>query len=71
MAIKVFESVDTLGAHFNGEVFRSVEDDTLFVFDKRHNAWLRYRWTRGKREVRFVEEFEGGLPLVTQIYPAL
>lgn len=71
MAIKAFDSVEALGDWFQNEVFRAVSDDTLFVYDKRRNAWFRYRWTRGKREIRFVEEYTDALPIVTQIYPAL
>lgn len=71
MHIKGFDSVNALGEYYGGEVFRSVADDMLFVFSARQNIWLRYRWTRGKREVRFVGEHLDELPLVTQIYPQL
>jgi hypothetical protein len=69
MPIKTFDSVQALGEWYGGEVFRSISDDTLFVQDRREYRWYRYRWTRGKREVKFVEEHEDALPLVTQIYP--
>lgn len=70
MPIKTFESVEALGEWFDTEVFRSISDDSLLVQDKREHRWYRYRWTRGQREVKFVEELAGDLPLVTQIYPA-
>jgi hypothetical protein len=69
MAIKTFESVEALGEWFGSEVFRAVADDTLFVYDKRDNRWVRYAWTRGQREIQFVEEYTGALPIVTQVYP--
>jgi hypothetical protein len=67
--IKTFDSVQALGEWYKTEVFRSISDDTLFVQDTREHRWYRYRWTRGKHEVKFVEEHTGALPLVTQIHP--
>jgi len=69
LAIKTFDSLAALGDYCGGEVFRSMDDDTLFVFDSRQYRWLRYRWSQGRRELRFVEEVLGGLPIVTQVYP--
>ncbi len=69
MSIKTFDSLADLGDYYSSEVFRSMDDDTLFVFDNRQYRWLRYRWSQGRREVRFVEDVTGGLPIVTQIYP--
>lgn len=69
MPIKTFDSVADLGDYYSSEVFRSMDDDTLIVYDNRQYRWLRYRWSQGRREVRFVEELSGGLPIVTQIYP--
>ncbi len=69
MPIKSFDSLAELGDYFDSEVFRSIDDDTLFVFDNRQYHWLRYRWSQGRRELRFVEEVAGGLPIVTQAYP--
>lgn len=69
MAIKTFGSLSDLGDYYRGEVFRSIDDDTLFIFDSRQYRWLRYRWSQGRRELRFVEEVVGGLPIVTQVYP--
>ncbi len=69
MPIKTFDSVAQLGRAFDSEVFRSINDDTLFVYDTREHSWYRYRWTRGQREVKFVEQHAGALPIVTQIYP--
>jgi hypothetical protein len=67
--IKTFDNVQSLSEWYDAVVFRSISDDTLFVEDTREHRWYRYRWTRGKREVKFVEEYEGALPLVMQIYP--
>ena len=69
MPIKTFDSIAVLSEYYSSEVFRCIDDDTLFVFDNRQYRWLRYRWSQGKREVRFVEEVSDGLPIVTQIYP--
>lgn len=69
MPIKTFDSIADLGDYYCSEVFRSMDDDTLFVFDSRHHRWLRYRWSQGRREVRFVEVTTDGLPIVTQAYP--
>lgn len=71
MHVKGFDSVTALGKYYGGEVFRSIADDRLFVYNSRQNVWLCYRWTRGKREVRFVGEHPGELPLVAQVYPRL
>lgn len=71
MVIKSFDSVKALGDRFGSEVFRDISTDLLFVYDKGHNTWYRYRWTPGKREITFDGEIQGELPLVTQIYPAL
>jgi hypothetical protein len=69
MPIKTFDNIQALSEWYDAEVFRAIGDDTLFVQDKREHRWYRYRWTRGKREVKFVETCEGALPLVMQIYP--
>lgn len=71
MAIKGFDSVAALGGYYDGEVFRAIADDTLFVYDRGQNVWLRYRWTQSRREVRFVETFRDPLPIVTQIFPEI
>jgi len=49
MPIKTFDSIADLGDYYCSEVFRSMDDDTLFVFDSRHHRWLRYRWSQGRR----------------------
>jgi hypothetical protein len=67
--IKTFDNIQSLSEWYDAIVFRSISDDTLFVEDMREHRWYRYRWTRGRREVKFVEEHEGALPLVMQIYP--
>ena len=69
MPIKGFDTVEALGEHFAGEVYRGVGDETLFVFDSVANCWHRYRWTRGKREIRYLGPLATDLPLVVQIYP--
>lgn len=67
--IKTFDSVELLGERFESEVFQDVSDDSLFVYRRADNTWYRYRWTSGKREIRFVEETSGELPIVVQVYP--
>ncbi len=67
--IKTFDNVELLGNSFQSEVFQDVTDDDLFVFRKVDNLWYRYKWTSGKREIRFAEEISGELPIVVQIYP--
>ena len=69
MAIKTFDSVEALGERFDSEVFKDVSADTLYVYDRLHNHWCRYRWTAGKREIAFDGEVSGELPLVTQVWP--
>ncbi len=67
--IKTFDTVEMLGDTFDSEVFQDVSDESLFVFRKTDNTWYRYRWTSGKREIRFSEEIGGELPIVVQVYP--
>ena len=67
--IKTFDSVAMLGDQYESEVFRDISDESLFVYSRVNNAWYRYRWTSGNREVRFVEEIDGELPIVVQVYP--
>ena len=69
MYIKAFDSVQNLGARYDSEVFQDVTDKSLFVYDRVNNVWLKYRWTSGNREIRYVGRHEDGLPIVTQIYP--
>lgn len=69
MVIKTFDSVAMLGQRFDSEVFQDISDESLFVFRRADNTWYRYKWTSGKREIRFVEEIGGELPIVIQIYP--
>ena len=71
MVIKSFDTLRALGKRFDSEVFRDIGDGTLFVYDRTRNTWYRYRWAQGKREITFVEELQGELPLVVQIYPEL
>ena len=67
--IKTFDSVDILGDSLQSELFQDITDESLFVYRKLDNAWYRYQWTSGKREIRFAEEISGELPIVVQIYP--
>ena len=67
--IKTFESVEMLGERFESEVFQDISDESLFVYRRADNTWYRYRWTSGKREIRFAEEITGELPIVVQVYP--
>lgn len=67
--IKTFDSIDALGERFESEVFQDVSDESLYVYWREDNAWYRYRWTSGQREIRFEEEISGELPIVVQVYP--
>jgi hypothetical protein len=67
--IKAFDSIDALGERFESEVFQDVSDESLYVYSRADNAWYRYRWTSGRREIRFVEQLTGELPIVVQVYP--
>lgn len=67
--IKTFDSVSMLGERFESEVFQDISDESLYVYRRADNSWYRYRWTSGKREIRFVEEITGELPIVVQVYP--
>jgi hypothetical protein len=69
MVIKAFDSVESLGKRFDSEVFQDISDETLYVYHRADNAWYRYRWTSGRREIRFVEQNAGELPIVVQVYP--
>lgn len=67
--IKAFDSIEALGERFESEVFQDVSDESLYVYWRANNTWYRYRWTSGQREIRFVEEMSGELPIVVQVYP--
>ena len=70
MAIKTFPSLKTLAENFDGVVYRDTLDDSLLVQDVVNNVWHRYRWTQGKREIKFWETLLGGeLPIMVQEYP--
>ncbi|HRW04552.1 MAG: hypothetical protein KDE53_10960 [Caldilineaceae bacterium] len=72
MAIRSFHSLKALADHFDGVVYKDTDDDSLLVHEVMNNAWHRYAWTHGKREIKFVESLMGGeLPLLIQVYPAL
>ncbi len=69
MVIKTFDSIEALAQRFDSEVFQDISDETLYVYRRADNAWYRYRWTSGRREIRFLEQCTGELPLVVQVYP--
>ncbi len=71
MAIKTFPSLAGLAARFDGTVFQSIDGDALLVHDRMRSTWYAYRWTKGQREIVFVRQVEGELPIMVQIYPAL
>jgi hypothetical protein len=69
MAIKGFDSLQSLSEWYDGEVFQDISSDQLYVYDRRHNRWLHYKWSSGRREIMYVQQVNGDLPLVTQVYP--
>jgi hypothetical protein len=70
MPIKIFTSLPDLAEHFDGVVYRDTGNDTLLVQDEMHNVWHRYRWTQGRREIKFWETLMGGeLPIMVQVWP--
>jgi hypothetical protein len=70
MAIKTFDSLRDLAEQFDGFVYRDTLDDSLLVHDVTNNVWHRYRWTQGKREIKFWETLLGGdLPIMVQEWP--
>lgn len=72
MAIKTYATLMDLAEGFDGVVYRDTLDDSLLVQDVTNNVWHRYRWTAGKREIKFWETLLGGeLPLMVQEWPRL
>ena len=72
MAIKTFDTLYDLAEQFDGFVYRDTLDDSLLVQDVVNNVWHRYRWTQGRREIKFRETMLGGeLPLMVQVWPKL
>ena len=69
MAIKGFDSLQSLSEWYDGEVFQDISSDQLYVYDRSHNRWLHYKWSSGRREIMFVQQVSGDLPLVTHVYP--
>lgn len=67
--IKTFDSLDSLGERFGGEVFQEISSENLFVYNKTDNNWYQYRWASGRREIMLVGQVSGELPLVVQVYP--
>lgn len=70
MAILTFDELSDLSEHFDSPIFEDTLDQTLLVEDKMNHKWLRYRWSHGKREIQYLEDLEGELPLVVQVYPS-
>ena len=71
MIVKSFDSLTSFGEWYEAEVFQDISSDLLYVHDRRHNRWCSYRWTSGQREIVFVEEMDGDLPLVMQVFPVI
>lgn len=71
LPIKTFDTLRDLSEHFDSEVFRDMNDDSLLVQDRAESRWYRYAWTPGEREINFIEVNEGALPIVVQVYPRL
>lgn len=67
--IKTFDSLDSLGERFGGEVFQEISSENLYVYNKTDNNWYHYRWVSGRREIMLVGLAPGELPLVIQVYP--
>jgi hypothetical protein len=67
--IKTFDSLASLSARFETEVFQDISAEDLFVYNKRDNTWYHYRWVSGRREIVLVGAVSGELPLVIQVYP--
>ena len=72
MPIKTFGALPDLAEHFDDVVYRDTLDDSLLVQDVVNNVWHRYRWTQGRREIKYWETLLGGeLPLMVQEWPRL
>ncbi len=71
MPIKTFDSLQALAEWYDSEVFRDTLDDSLLVHNATEHVWYRYQWSPGHREIAFVDEHSGELPLVVQVYPPL
>ncbi len=69
MAIKGFDSLQSLGEWYDSEVFQDITTDLLYVFHRQENQWYCYRWTSGQREIAYLDRAGGDLPIVTQVYP--
>jgi hypothetical protein len=67
--IKTFDSVESLGERFAGEVFKDISNEALYVYNRTDNQWYQYRWVSGRREITLVGPTTGELPLVIQVYP--
>lgn len=67
--IKTFDTIESLGDRFGGEVWQEIGGENLFVYNKVDNTWYQYRWASGRREIMLVGRTGGDLPLVLQVYP--
>lgn len=67
--VKGFDSLQSLGDWYDTEVYQDISSEMLYVHDRVRNAWYRYRWTSGRREIVFDEEATDELPIFTQVYP--
>jgi hypothetical protein len=67
--IKTFDTVESLGERFGGEVFQDISGDDLYVYHKLDNGWYQYRWSPGRREISLVGPTGSDLPIVIQVYP--
>lgn len=70
-APKTFDDLFSIYERFDAPVYQDTSNDTLLVYDTTHFVWYRYRWTHGKREIKYLETLESELPIMVQIYPAL
>jgi hypothetical protein len=68
--IKTFDTIESLGDRFGGEVWQEISGENLFVYNKIDNTWYQYRWASGRREIMLVGKTSSHLPLVIQVYPA-
>lgn len=71
MAIHTFDTLASLSEWYQSEVFQEISAERLYVHNRRENHWYCYKWASGRREIMFVEEVGGDLPLVMQVYPEL
>ena len=49
--IKTFDSLQSMGAQFGGEVFQDISDEVLYVYNRVDNEWYQYSWTQSTNRV--------------------